>query len=693
MQKRLLYFLCLLGSNLWYVACQKEPRPISTLSATSNATKNKTILIDGRSNQQKVGNTDEIIVGNKLPNPYAHDNVLAAFNTIYPNQSRNSLPITHVYLKLLPSSWEALKHLQEIINGLETQNNSKEAHDPYLFAYPIHKEILQQGIYYHDPNIPTDVPSYHYVVVPPDFQVPAGTTSEILAELIQVPYNTYIMAEAFRRVGADYYGVDGVLLDDCTPSCANYPQCFDPAVECNGGNVEPLPVPCDPNGTWWYHCNQLFIPTPLNPTGGSTNSCGCYMPEEQNKPSGCVQVEDTQLGWEGVRNIKVYVKDLYFFGRATWTTHSGCWSIDHQYFGGMHPFVDWYNSKVEFRAMRGVYTPQLAQVLQQNCGTHGGGIYHDFQIRHYRFTDNSKIERAHWVASTGLNALYEFDNYALQEGIGGTNGSPRTLRVWLLNQTGGASAPMLKDLVWSPIGNTAVNLGANFIGVRILPSINANVPSIRNFLPDVTLSYGSSSLRSDNMKVTYYHEYAHVAHYRGLPSSTRHSYWTDNIVRILDNVATNDNPPYGSPNTTGAGRTAIMEAWATHIGLLFADKQYGENCELSKRQPDQIESKKARYIYRSPFGLEPFNTNSSDANAWMPEGIFWDLWDDQVHNGFPLYVSEPIRDNVQGVSNQLMFNAITQGTPTEFVTVKNALKSNWNGNTAEIDSLFLEYGY
>jgi hypothetical protein len=219
------------------------------------------------------------------------------------------------------------------------------------------------------------------------------------------------------------------------------------------------------------------------------------------------------------------------------------------------------------------------------------------------------------------------------------------------------------------------------------------VPSIRHYLPDVIFSYGSSNLRSDNMKVTYYHEYAHVAHYRGLPSSTRHSYWTDNIVRILDNVTNNDNPPYGSATTAGAGRTAIMEAWATHIGLLFADMEYGEECELSRRNTRSEDKTRARYIYRSTFGLETFDPNSGNANAWMPDGIFWDLWDDKVHNRAPLYVSEPVRDNIQGVSNQLMFNAITQGTPTELVTVKNTLKSSWNGNTAEIDSLFLEYGY
>ena len=687
MKTRPIAWLLVAASCLFY-ACQKEQVINSSLSQQHRTT--QTILVDGSENQAKSGNPDDIILGNDLPNPYAHDNVLAAFNTIYPNHQRTSLTVTHHYIKFLPQDWDALEALQEAIDAFEGQANPMEEHDPYLFNYPIHKEVIQQGIYYHDPSIAADLPSYHYAVVPPDFQAPAGVSVEVLEELVQVPYNTYIMAEAFRRVGATYYATNGQVMTSCTPSCPNYPQCYDPAVNCNTGEVQPLPVPCAPNTTW-YQCGVIFIPTVPSSTTGGTNSCGCTMNEEANQPSGCVQVEDTQLGWEGVRNIKVYVKDLYFFGRETWTTHSGCWSIPYSYFGGIHPFLNWYNSKVEFRAMRDGYAPQLGEILKQNCGTHGGGIYNDFQIRHNRFSDNSKIEKAHWAASTGLNALYEFDAYAIQESIGGTNGSPLSLRVWVINSGGGGAAPMLKDLVYSLPNQDATSVGTSYVGSYLLPTLDINYPTVRRYLPDVVYFYGTTT-RSDAMKSTYYHEYAHVAHYRGIATADRYSYWMDNIQRTLDNVTNNDNPPYGNPTTTGAGRTAIIEAWGEHIGFLFGDKRYGTNCFASSLQQDPDDKERARYIYRTS-GLEQFNPNSSSPDAWIPAGVFWDLLDDNVHNQAPLFVNDPVIDNIQGVSNSIIFSAVTQNAPTEITMVRDAIKANTTVNHMQIDDLFLEYGY
>jgi hypothetical protein len=337
---------------------------------------------------------------------------------------------------------DALQTAVDAFNGLE---NEAAEHDPYLFNYPLHYEVIQQGIYYHDPTIPSNQPTYHYAVLPPNFSLPSGVTVDVLADLVHFPYNSYVVAEAFRRVDAVYYDVDGQVLIDCTPSCPNYPQCYDPQVSCSDGTIRPLPVPCEPGSTW-YQCGQIFIPPPQAPTNGGTNSCGCYVHAERNKPSGCVEVEDTQLGWEGVRNVKIYVKDLYLFGRGTWTNHSGCWNIDHRYFGGIHPFVDWYNTDIEVRALRGADIFQLTARLKQNCGTHGGGVYNDFQNRHGQNTDKSKIERAHWVGSTGLNAYYEYNNYALLEQVGRAS-SPRRLRLWILNNSSSSgAAPMLCDL-------------------------------------------------------------------------------------------------------------------------------------------------------------------------------------------------------------------------------------------------------
>ena len=136
----------------------------------------------------------------------------------------------------------------------------------------------------------------------------------------------------------------------------------------------------------------------------------------------------------------------------------------------------------------------------------------------------------------------------------------------------------------------------------------------------------------------------------------------------------------------------MIEAWGEHEGLLFADKRYGVECFLSSLQPAIEEAERTRYLYRTS-GLEQFNPNSSSSDAWIPAGIFWDLLDENTHNQAPLSIPDPVTDNVQGISNSAMFNAITQNAPTEIITVRNVIKANSTTNNAQIDALFLEYGY
>lgn len=687
-----IFLFLLFGSSLFY-ACQKDQVFDTPLSQNVVKTKSKTILIDGSENQAKSGNPDEIVLGGVLPNPYSHNNVLAAFNAIYPTQQRTSLTITHQYMRFLPSDWDAVEALVTAFDVFQVTNqeNDIEEHDPYLFNYPIHREVLQEGIYYHDPSLPTNSPSYYYAVVEPGFQVPAGVASKVLDNLVHVPYNTYIIAEAFRLAGATYYGVDGQPMISCEPGCPNYPQCYDPTVSCSGGGVQGLPIPCE-SSIAWHHCNQIFIPAPQYPTGATnTSSCGCFMSDDPDKPGGCVQVDDTQFGREGVSSIKIYVKDLYFFGRETWTNSEGCWLIDHKYFGGIHPFVDWVNNLVEFRAMRGIATNQLGHRLKQDCGTHGGGVYHDFQIYHPSFGDNASIRRTHWAASTVLNAYYDFNALAYTEGIVSLNGANR-LRIWMLNGTGGAAAPMLYDIDANTSNLNALQVIVPLIASFSAPPLGFTSWSTAANVPDLIYNYGNEGLRSDALKHLCFHEYAHLAHYRGLPSSDRYSYWWDNITRTVNNQLTNDNSPYGSPTTTGAEKTAIIEAWGNHIGGIFADMHYGIDCSLSRDASTPNEKQKARFIYR-PGGLEQYNPNSSSLNAWIPEGVFWDLMDDKAHNLAPLSVLDPITDNVQGVTNTQVFSAITQGAPTTIVAVRDAIKVNSGVNAGQIDFLFLMYGY
>ena len=77
---------------------------------------------------------------------------------------------THLYVRFLPKDslqYDAL-----------TSDSSLE-----LFDHPLDFEILKEGNSYHDPSIPSHLPTYQYTVVRPNFTFPSGIRNEILAAL------------------------------------------------------------------------------------------------------------------------------------------------------------------------------------------------------------------------------------------------------------------------------------------------------------------------------------------------------------------------------------------------------------------------------------------------------------------------------------------------------------------------------
>ena len=194
-----------------------------------------------------------------------------------------------------------------------------------------------------------------------------------------------------------------------------------------------------------------------------------------------------------------------------------------------------------------------------------------------------------------------------------------------------------------------------------------------------------------------YHEYAHVAHFTALPTFTKDQYWIDNIERTLDIVFTDLNDdvllndssveePYGDLTIARAEQTAIMESFAFHIGYFFADKKYGVNHSNGTPLADE------RWIYRP---LERYNpTNPFLDFPWIPEGIYWDLIDNNTNN--PAAVLDGINnDNVSGYTLEDVEIMVTQGTPTTIQQMETtALTLIPNGqNEADVSIIFNEYGY
>lgn len=121
---------------------------------------------DGVSSADLVGH-EEIILGEKLEDPYSVKNITKALASLYPTKAGYlDLRPTNVYVRFLPENDGQYKAL--VAAGLE------------LIDHPVDYAILQEGDYYHDPDIDDDDITWQYTVVPSGTKFPEGIRYEIL---------------------------------------------------------------------------------------------------------------------------------------------------------------------------------------------------------------------------------------------------------------------------------------------------------------------------------------------------------------------------------------------------------------------------------------------------------------------------------------------------------------------------------
>jgi len=114
--------------------------------------------------EQKFG--PEIILGEKLTNPYSLSNMQAAYESLLRTQYGEGAEIKQLeanclYVRFLPKDSSEISVLQKL--------------DLELFDYPLDYEIKVVGNSYHDPSIPEDQITWHYTTVKPGFAFPKIT--------------------------------------------------------------------------------------------------------------------------------------------------------------------------------------------------------------------------------------------------------------------------------------------------------------------------------------------------------------------------------------------------------------------------------------------------------------------------------------------------------------------------------------
>ena len=130
-----------------------------------------------------------IVLGKRLENPYKTENMSKALASLYPTKAGLvTVDPTDLYVRFLPKSQDELDRLVE--SGVS------------LLDHPLDYDILVEGDWYHDPEVPDDDVTWQYAVVPVDYKFP-----DIEYQII---HNCFIPDESqdTRSAGIDWNAVE-----------------------------------------------------------------------------------------------------------------------------------------------------------------------------------------------------------------------------------------------------------------------------------------------------------------------------------------------------------------------------------------------------------------------------------------------------------------------------------------------------
>ena len=143
---------------------------------------------------------DEIVLGDSIDDPYRIDNMRAAYDLLVNEGVAPAIPSiepNYRYVKVLPDDEEGLDNLEADTNLL-------------LFDFPLHYEIIVNGVYYHDPTVSDSALNWFYTVVPCNYVFPAGNTVEDIYEVFIPEENT----DFFNQLETKSYLLTGNLTDE-----------------------------------------------------------------------------------------------------------------------------------------------------------------------------------------------------------------------------------------------------------------------------------------------------------------------------------------------------------------------------------------------------------------------------------------------------------------------------------------------
>lgn len=159
---------------------------------------------------------EKIVLGDRLENPYTTENITKAIESLYPTKAdRVDIKPTNLYARFLPRNEDEFELLKQLF--------------PDLMDHPLDYDILVEGDWYHDPEVPEGEMTWQYAVLPSDFDFP-DIPYEIIDECYLVENDPSVRAgdgidwEAVEMESYRLTGNEDMICDAVTRASKSTPE-------------------------------------------------------------------------------------------------------------------------------------------------------------------------------------------------------------------------------------------------------------------------------------------------------------------------------------------------------------------------------------------------------------------------------------------------------------------------------------
>lgn len=217
-----------------------------------------------------------------------------------------------------------------------------------------------------------------------------------------------------------------------------------------------------------------------------------------------------------------------------------------------------------------------------------GPTFNNIEVNYNMWTEQGFRTHMYWGAATVNNAVHEMHDYAAQDGI---NPPENGLDIYIgRNNTHGYALMSAQKYLSGAMG-TAMGVATFWAGPwSVLIGLIGWGATIL-YLPDVYV--GIDFQNSDRLKALAFHELAHASHY----SQVGKDYWIGLVeAEILANG-------HGDQQSHDAGRIALCESWAGHIGHAYTHRTYGNDFSGFQSWNQRLEETWNESFNHIPIGL------------------------------------------------------------------------------------------